>query len=211
VLKPLLGRHTRKPAANPPNPPAQRPNPSPPSPPAASTLPLSLPGRARMAATASLSFLPLSPFAFPRRWSTVPHHAGARDGTAAPARRSARRGPVRERGVGFDRRGGKRPYYPLHRASEANPSAGLERHPPRPANDQGYGGHFHLGLLVASIQKDARPAWHGRQATNPPLGFSIRHRPCLRRLGRRRRRVATASRRAREEPGAGPEQEQLRR
>jgi hypothetical protein len=52
-----------------------------------------------MAATASLSFLPLFPFAFPRRWSTVPHRAGARDGTAAPARRSARRGQVRERGA----------------------------------------------------------------------------------------------------------------
>jgi hypothetical protein len=100
---------------------------------------------------------------------------------------------------------------PSPRASEANPSAGLERHLPRPANGQGYGGHFHLGLLAAAIQKDARQAWHGRQATNPPLGFSIRHRPCLRRLGRRRRRAATASRRAREEPGAGPEQGHLHR
>jgi hypothetical protein len=59
---------------------------------------------------------------------------------------------------------------PSPRASEVNPSAGLERHLPRPANGQGYGGHFHLGLLAAAIQKDARQAWHGCQATNP-LGF----------------------------------------
>jgi hypothetical protein len=37
------------------------------------------------------------------------------------------------------------------------------------------------------------------------LGFSTFHRPCLRRFGRRREHAAAASRRAREEPGAGPE------
>jgi hypothetical protein len=140
----------------------------------------------------------------------VPHRAGARDGTAAPARRSARRGPVHARGVGFDRRGGKRPYYPLHRASEAHPSTGLERHLPRPANGQGYGGHFPSGCSLPRFKRML-----GRRGTDakPPTLLGVFHSPppCLRRLGGRRRRAATASRRAREEPGAGPEQGQLRR
>jgi hypothetical protein len=131
-----------------------------------------------MAATAPLPFLPLFPFTFPRRWSTMPLRAAARDGTAAPARRSARRRPVRARGVGFDRRGGKRPFYPLHRASEANPSTGPERHLPRPANGQGYGGLFPFGLLAAPIQKGqagvARTPSHP-----PPLGVFLSPPPLL--------------------------------
>jgi hypothetical protein len=55
----------------------------------------------------------------------------------------------------------------------------------------------------------------GRRGTDakPPTPLGVFHSPppCLRRLGGRRRRAATASRRAREEPGAGPEQGQLRR
>jgi hypothetical protein len=72
---------------------------------------------------------------------------------------------------------------PSPRASEVNPSAGLERHLPRPANGQGYGGHFHLGLLAAAIQKDARQAWHGRQATNPPWVFPFATAPACAGLG----------------------------
>jgi hypothetical protein len=59
--------------------------------------------------------------------------------------------------------------------------------------------------------KRVRPAWHGRQATHPLLGFSLSPPPRLHRIGGRSGRAATASRRAREEPGAEPEQEHLRR
>jgi hypothetical protein len=62
-------------------------------------------------------------------------------------------------------------HLPLHRASEAPPSRGLERHLPCPANGQGHGGLFLLELLAASIQKEqagvARTPSHP-----PPLGVS---------------------------------------
>jgi hypothetical protein len=55
---------------------------------------------------------PLSSSLLPGGLSTEPHRAMARDGTAAPARRPARRGPVRARWVGIDCGGGKDPTTP---------------------------------------------------------------------------------------------------
>jgi hypothetical protein len=75
---------------------------------------------------------------------------------------------------------------------------------------KGTGGFSPSGCSLPRFKR-ARPAWHGRQATHPLLGFSLSPPPRLHRIGGRRRRAATTSRRAREEPGAGPEQEQRRR
>jgi hypothetical protein len=66
---------------------------------------------------------------------------------------------------------------------------------------KGTGDFSPLGCSLPRFKR-ARPAWHGRQATHPLLGFSFRHRLCLRRLGRRRTRAAV-TRRIREEPGTG--------
>jgi hypothetical protein len=123
----------------------------------------------------------------------VPHRAAARDGTAAPARRSARRGPARARGVGFDREKGERLFCPSHRASEAHPSAGPERHLPCPANGQGYGGLFPFELLAAPIQK-GQAGVARTPSYPPPLGvFSFTTAPFApdwRKERARRHRVA---------------------
>jgi hypothetical protein len=86
--------------------------------------------------------------------------------------------------AGSDSTAGKvKTLLPSPRASKANLGAGPERHLPRLPNGQGYGGHFHLGLLAASIQKGARQAWHGRQATNPLWGFPFATTPACAGLG----------------------------
>jgi hypothetical protein len=92
-----------------------------------SPLPLSLPGRVHTSAATYSPLHPLSSSLFPSGRSTEPHRAGARDGTTAPARRPARRGPVCARWVGIDRGGGKDPTTPhrVHprRSRAAAPSA----------------------------------------------------------------------------------------
>jgi hypothetical protein len=81
---------------------------------------------------------------------------------------------------------------------------------PFPANGQGHWGQSTPGCLWPLFKR--APGKRGTDAKPPtPLGFSTRHRPCLRRFGRRRKRATAASLRAREEPGARPEQGHLPR
>jgi hypothetical protein len=165
---------------------------------------LSLPGRAHTSAATYSLLHPLSPSLLPGDRSTEPHRAGARDGTAAPARRPARRGPVRARWVGIDCGGGKDPTTPhrahLRRNRAAAPSATC----PTLRTARGTGGNSTPCCLRPRFKR--APGRRSTDAKPPtPLGFSTFHRLCLRRIGRRRERAAAAPRRARKEPGAGPE------
>jgi hypothetical protein len=83
--------------------------------------------------------------------------------------------------------------------------------PALPGERPRVGGAFPPRAARGSDSKGARPAWHGRQATHPLLGFSLPPPPRLHRIGGRSGRAATATRRAREEPEAEPEQERLHR
>jgi hypothetical protein len=206
----LLGRQTPKPAANPFNPPAQQPKLS------HQLLPQQQPCRPHCRAGPACQpphpspFFPFSPTLCPGSRSTEPHRAGARDGSAAPARRSARRGPVRARGVGFDRGEGKDPTA-LTTRIQGEPGRRPRTPPAPPAERPGVRGTF-PPRSACGLDSKGREAGVARTPSHqPPLGFSIRHHPCLRRLRRRRRRAATASRRAREEPGAVREQGHLPR
>jgi hypothetical protein len=73
---------------------------------------------------------------------------------------------------------------------------------PYPASGRGHWGKSVPGCLWPPFKRGARQACHGCQATNP---FGVFHSPppCSCRLGERRERAAAASRRTREEPGAG--------
>jgi hypothetical protein len=208
-LNPFLGRPPQKLAADPPNPPAQQPN-QPTSHPQASPLPHSLPGRAHTSATAYPSLPHLFFFALSCGRSTKPvRQAG--DAMGAPAERPARRGPEHAHRVPDPTEGGGKDLNTPHRAHpRPEQAAATGSTCPFPANGQEHWGESTPGCLWPLFKR--APGRRGTDAKPPtPLGFSTRHRPCLRRLGGRRKRAAAASRRAREEPGAGQEQGHLLR
>jgi hypothetical protein len=108
------------------------------------------------------------------------------------------------------REGGTKTLMPRPRASEAGASGRHGIHLPPPGERPGALGKSVPGCLWSPFKR--APGRRGTDAKPPtPLGFSTRHRPCLRRLGGRRKRTAAASCRAREEPGAGQEQGHLPR
>jgi hypothetical protein len=129
----------------------------------------------------------------------------------APAERPARRGPERAHRVPDPTEGEGKDLNAPHRAHpRPEQAAATGSTCPFPANGQGHWGQSTPGCLRPLFKR--APGRRGTDAKPPtPLGFSTRHRPCLRRLGGRRKRAAAASRRAREEPGAGPEQGHLPR
>jgi hypothetical protein len=170
-----------------------------------------------LAVTASLTSLPLFLFALPRRWSNKPalrrrsHRTSARGvgrGRTAQPARTPRAGACA--GSDSTAGGSKRPYYPFHRASEANPSTPASATCPALRTAKGMEGFSSSSCSRLRIKR-TRPAWHGRQATHPLLGFSLPPPPRLHRIGGRSGRAATETRRAREAPEAEPEQERLHR
>jgi hypothetical protein len=129
----------------------------------------------------------------------------------APAERPARRGPERAHREPDPTEGGGKDLNALHRVHpRLGQAAATGSTCPFQANGRGHWGKSTPGCLRPPFKR--APGRRGTDAKPPtPLGFSTRHCPCLRRLGGRRKRTAAASRRAREEPGARPEQGHLPR
>jgi hypothetical protein len=123
----------------------------------------------------------------------------------APAKRPARRGPVRARRVLDPTEGvGNDPNAPHRARPRQEQAAATGSTCPARRTARGTGGNPPRAAC-GRVSKGA-PGRRGTDAKPPtPLGFSTFHRLCLRRIGRRRERAAAAPRRARKEPGAGPE------
>jgi hypothetical protein len=80
------------------------------------------------------------------------------------------------------------------------------RAPPAPPGERpGVRGAFPPRAACGLVSKGREAGVARTPSHQPPFGFSTLHRPCSRRIGRRRKRAAVASHRAREKPGAGPE------